>query len=205
MKRQTIVGALAAVTLAACQGGDQADVAQEPESTTLPAQTTLVVSLGSQVSSETNRPGDTFHTTLTQPILVENQVVLAAGTAVMGRLSRIEHLDGGGTIMELRLTEVHMPGGDNAGINTGGLQLVAEGGSVEDDLEKVAIGGVAGGILGAAVGGAKGAAVGAAVGAGAGTVVAVATRGDDAIVIPAGQKLQFVLAEPADIPLYPVS
>jgi len=205
MKRQTIVGALAAVTLAACQGGDQAEVAQEPERTTLPAQTAFVVSLGTQVSSETNRPGDTFRTTLTQPILVDNQVVLAAGTAIMGELSRVEHPDSGGTIMVLHLTEVQMPGGDNTDINTGSLQLMAEGGSFEDDLEKVAIGGVAGGILGAVVGGAKGAAVGATVGAGAGTVVAVATRGDDTIVIPPGQKMQFVLAEPVDIPRYPVS
>jgi len=199
MKRQTIFGAVAALSLAACQGGDDMSLSQKQQETTLPAQTPLVVSLNTDVDSRTQRAGDTFRTTLSEPILVEDAVALPAGTTLLGELKRVEHKDGD-VRMELRLTEVELPGGNSEDLHTGDLQLVAQGTSTEDDLEKVALGGVAGGILGAVVGGGKGAAIGAAAGAGAGTVVAVTTRKDGEILIPAGQKLRFVLTDDVTLP-----
>lgn len=208
MKRQTIVGTLAAVTLAACQNGADSGLSEQQMQTRtalVPARTAVVVSLNSEVSSKTGRSGDDFLTTLAEPIFVDDQIVLAAGTPVRGELTRVHRPDDGSVVMELRLTDVQLPGGVNEDIHTGDLQLVAKGTSTEDDLEKVAIGGVAGGILGAVVGGGKGAAIGAAAGAGAGTVVAVVTHDDGEIVIPAGQKMQFVLAESASIPVPTIS
>jgi hypothetical protein len=205
MKRQTILGAVVAMTLAACQGGEQATVSENQEQmeqreATVPAQTALLVSLDEEVNSRTHRAGDVFRTTLSEPVLVGNQVVLSAGTAVMGELGTVQHPEDGGVIMELHLTRLDLPGGDDEDIRTRDLRLLGETGSVEDDLEKVALGGVAGGILGAVVGGSKGAAIGAAAGASAGTVVAVVTRKDGEIVVPAGQRMRFVLAENATIP-----
>jgi hypothetical protein len=165
---------------------------------TIPAGTPLVVSLATELSTASNNSGDTFNGTLSQPVVIDGQTVLPAGTTVSGTVSRVYAPKAGKAHMWLDLTQAALPSGATYTLHTNTMELVAKP-STEDDLEKVAAGGVAGGILGGIIGGGKGALIGAAVGAGAGTAVAVATR-DKNVRLPAGQKLQFELTESMRVP-----
>jgi hypothetical protein len=72
--------------------------------------------------------------------------------------------------------------------------------TTKKDVARTGIAAGAGAVIGAIAGGGKGAAIGAGVGAAGGTGVAMATRGDPA-VIPTETLIQFELTAPATVVL----
>jgi hypothetical protein len=159
----------------------------------VPAGTPVMVSLGTELSTETTSEGTTFSGTLFEPIRTNSAAIIPAGSRIRGRVSHIQR-PGDGEDAEMTLVLTRIEAGDTHSVETVPLRMEATG-ATEEGLEKVAAGTVAGGVIGAVIGGKKGAGIGAGVGAGAGTIIAIVTK-DDHLRLGEGQKMQFTLSEP---------
>jgi hypothetical protein len=206
LKALCIVGlcGVLALPIVSCQRSsvsDKDEASAEAQTITAPQGTVLTVSLQTPLSTESNTGGETFRTTLVEPVMAEGRTVLPGGSTVWGTLTTVQAPGEGeemGRIV-MTLTSAEPPSGESLQLGTNNLEVVANP-STGDDLEKVAAGGVAGGVIGGILGGGKGAVAGAVAGAGAGTVVAILTQ-DKHVHLEPGQKLQFALVQPAEFPL----
>ena len=149
-----------------------------PQKITIPAGTQLSIRLNDPVSSETNRIGDTFHASLSSPIVIDGETVIPSGAEVLGRVANVQSAGrfAGQSLLTLELTSLSV-NGKTYNVQTN--QWSREGKGVgKNTATKVGIGTAAGAILGGIIGGGKGAAIGAASGAGAGTGVSAAKKGE---------------------------
>jgi BON domain-containing protein len=149
-----------------------------PVKITIPAGTQLTVRLNDPLDSERNQVGDTFHGSLSAPIVIDGETVVPAGADVIGRVANVQSAGrfAGSSLLTLELTAFSMNGRTyNIQTNQWSRQGKGEGKST---ATKVGVGTVAGAVLGGIIGGGKGAAIGAASGAGAGTGVAAAKKGE---------------------------
>ena len=174
----------------------------------VPAGTALMVKLETTLATFSNKPGDPFRGSLTQPVVVGGQTLLPAGTVVEGRVTKVtepRRISGKPTIgilpetvilptgehlyLDATLTDTNIPGTD---VNSEG-QFKGSGHSRGDQIEVG--GGAAGGMLiGGLVGGPVGVVVGGAIGAG-GTTTHWLVKHHSAIM-PAGTELTLELNRP---------
>jgi hypothetical protein len=169
-----------------------------PKMVTIPAGTTLLVSLDTPLRTDVNKSGDSFRAHLSEAVRVDQMTVLPSGTEVRGRLTLVEepHRTSGRAQMTLAFDQVVDPAGQAHPISTVPVVLIADGDKITD-AEKVAAGAVVGGVIGVLTSDkqrAKGAAVGAAAGAAAGGAVALATKGKQ-LDLPAGKQFTLNLGE----------
>jgi hypothetical protein len=159
-----------------------ADVAHESarvREITIPAGTTLNLTLTSSVSSKTSAVEDPVNATLQRGIVINGTTVVPAGAAVSGyvtestRSGRVK----GRARVGVRFTTLRNEG-TRYDIRTASIAREAPG-TKKDDAVKIGVGAGAGAVVGAIAGGKKGAAIGTAVGAGGGTGVVLATRGEE--------------------------
>ncbi|MGI9102429.1 MAG: BON domain-containing protein [Terriglobales bacterium] len=169
-----------------------------PRVVTVPQGTTLAVRLIDGVDTEKNKPGDTFRASLSEPVMVGDEVVIPADADVEGQVVDLKsagHFTGQSTLA-LTLTRLTVNG------KTYTLQTnqYSKQGSSRGTRTAETVGGGAGvgALIGAIAGGGKGAAIGAAVGAGAGTGVQAATKGQQ-IKLPSEAVLNFQLQGPLDV------
>ncbi len=149
-----------------------------PQKVTIPAGTQLSVRLNDALSSETNKIGDTFHGSLSSPIVIDGETVIPSGADVVGRVANVQSAGrfAGQSVLTLELTSISVNRRTyNVQTNQWSRQGKGEG---KNTATKVGIGTAAGAILGGIIGGGKGAAIGAASGAGAGTGVSAAKKGE---------------------------
>lgn len=172
-----------------------------PRSVTLvvPAGTSIIASLVTPLSTDTNKTGDSFTATTQEAIVVDGRTVIANGATIRGVLRDVQASGRvkGRAGMTLAFQELVDPQGGSHAISAEPLILQADS-EKKGDVEKIAAGGIAGAIIGGITGGKKGAAIGTAVGAGAGTIVVLATKGDDIELAP-GQKLNVQTTTPTSI------
>jgi hypothetical protein len=164
----------------AIPGSASAALAQ-PRSATLAAGTTLKVRTTTTLSTDSHKAGDTFMTTLMEPLAQGAWVIAPEGATVEGR---IVEADKGGRVegvarLTIALDRLHTADGQTVDISTHSMTFQAKTTKTKD-ATKVAIGTGIGAAVGAIAGGGKGAAIGAGAGAGAGTAVVLSTRGDAA-------------------------
>ncbi len=175
--------------------------AQKPRFVTLviPDGTSVVASLDTRLSTETNHTGDPFDATTTEPILVGGKTVLPTGTRIHGVLRDVQASGRikGRARMTLAYQGVVDAEGKSHAISATPLTLQAAS-ATKGDVEKIAAGGVLGAIIGGITGGGKGAAIGAGAGAGAGTVLMLATKGDE-VELEAGQRLNVEMTSSTSI------
>lgn len=209
-----IVPLFAAVSLFGCQSSSEQANATEaaktksadtstpksnwPKMVTIPAGTTLLVSLNSTLRTDREKTGDNFTARLYDAVRVDQMTVLPSGTEVRGRLVQVEepHRTAGKAMMTLAFDQIVDPAGKLHAISTAPIVLVGEGDKISDE-EKVVAGAVIGGVIGALSSNkqrAKGAAVGAAAGAATGGAIALATKGKQ-IELPANQHFALDLDE----------
>jgi len=159
--------------------------------------TVFRVRMNNSISSKTARVGDTFTTTVTEPVYSNTgQVVIPTGSTVTGRVDSVIPAKKGGDPGQIgvRFTSVRLPSGSSRSINGSLTDLDSK--SAKSDNESVAsgdkmknrkiifIGGGAGGgaVLGAAIGGGKGALIGGILGAAGGLLGERLTKGEEAQV-----------------------
>ncbi len=164
---------------------------------TVRAGTRVRVRMNDTISSKTAVVGDTFTTTVTEPVYSTNGVVvIPSGSEVIGRVDSVKKAVKGGKVGEIDVSfrKVRLPNGRERTINGSLTELVSDDaksdaeGTAKGDRTKhrkvifIGGGGAGGAILGAAVGGGKGALIGGLIGAGAGFLGERFTKGEEAEV-----------------------
>jgi hypothetical protein len=159
--------------------------------------TTFRVRMNNSISSKTARVGDTFTTTVTEPVYSSTGVVvIPTGSTVTGRVDSVLAAKKGGDPGQIgvRFTSVRLPTGTSRAINGSLTDLDSK--SAKSDNESVASGdkmknrkiifigggGAGGAVLGAAIGGGKGALIGGILGAAGGFLGEKFTKGEEAQV-----------------------
>lgn len=155
-----------------------------PQPVSIPSGTQISVRLGDELSSETSQVGDTFHGSISSPIMVDGRTVVPTTADVEGRVVDVKSAGRfkGQSDLTIELTRLRMNGKSYAlATDRWSKQGNARGKST---AAKVGGGAAVGAILGGIFGGGKGAAIGAAAGAGAGTGVSAATKGQQVDLKP---------------------
>jgi hypothetical protein len=169
-----------------------------PRVVTVPEGTVVAIRLIDPIDTERNKVGDTFRATLSQPVMIGDEVVIPSDADVEGQIvdsKTAGHFQGQSAIA-LTLTQLRMRGKSYA-LRTN--QYEKQGASRGKRTAATVGGGAAlGAIIGGIAGGGKGAAIGAGVGAGAGTGVQAATKGQQ-IKLPAETVLNFRLEGPLSV------
>jgi hypothetical protein len=168
------------------------------ETVTIPAGTTLTVSLGQSVGSKISQPGQSFSAILTDPVEVNGKTVIPAGANASGTVVDAKPLGRfkGGASLQVQLTSITINGVQHA-IQTSAVSQTEKGKGKRTAV--LAGGGAAvGALIGGLTGGGKGALIGAAAGGGAGTAGAAFT-GNKEIVLPAESALSFTLSQPLEV------
>ncbi len=155
---------------------------------TVPAGTVLDVEFTQTVASNTSAPGDAFRVRVVHDVTEDGEVVIPAGSEILGQVAEAvpTRKVGGQAKLALRFTDLVLPSGATVPIDAS----FAQQGRSETGRDAARIGGgaAAGAILGRVLSKgnrSKGAVIGAIIGAAAGTAVASKTPGEE-VVIPDG-------------------
>jgi phage-related tail protein len=162
---------------------------------TIPSGTTLRLELTSDVGSDTSSVEQRVTASLRDPVTIDGQIALPAGSEVMGVVTDVEKSGRvkGRAHVAYRFNTVHASG-ENYDIQTASISHQAEA-TKGKDATKIAIGAGAGAAVGALLGGKSGAAKGAAVGGAGGTGVVLATKGNE-IHVGSGADISTKLTAP---------
>jgi hypothetical protein len=165
-----------------------------PVTITVAAGRVLTVRLADEVGSKVSQPGQSFGGSLSQPVDVNGEIAIPAGTRVEGVVVDAKPLGrfAGGALLQLRLNSVTI-NGEQLPVQTATFTQTLKG---KGKRTGVMVGGGAGlgALIGGLAGGGKGAAIGAAAGAGAGTA-GTAYTGNKEIVLPAESAVSFKLTQ----------
>ncbi len=130
----TCKGSLIAAACLALTAPGGAALAQQPTHTAaharcchVPAGTVVAVELAEPVSTKTHKTGDTFAIRLAQPVVVQGQVVLRAGTAGIGTVIQASKPGLGGKGAKLVLAARSLTGPGGVDLPLKGLQLAGSG------------------------------------------------------------------------------
>jgi hypothetical protein len=169
------------------------------ETMVIPSGTSVVASLGTRLTTDTNHTGDVFLATTIDPIVVDGKTVVPAGARIHGVLRDVvaSGRTNGRAQMTLAFEQIEDSGGKAYDISAQPLTLQAAS-ETSNDVAKIAAGGALGAIIGGIAGGGKGAVIGAGAGAGAGTVLMLATKGDE-VELDQGQRLNVHMTSPTSI------
>lgn len=176
----------------------------------VPVGTHLPLVLHNGISTRNAKPGDPVYFETVYPILVNDRIVIPAGTYVSGEVTeskRPGRVKGRGEIM-LRLTSMILPNGYSVSLlgtpndaNGGGADTVDKEGKIKGNTNKsgdaktIGETTAGGATIGAITDGAKGAGIGAGVGAAVGLGAVLLTRGPE-VNLPRGSSLDVVLDRP---------
>ncbi len=173
--------------------------ADKPDLLTVPEGTPLVVRLDQSVSTRYSRPGGSFDAHVISPVVVQDKVVIPAGTPVEGRVVYAKDSGRLRGRAHLALTLVAMDLDQQSyelRTNTIGR---SSGNHKVRNIAWIGGGGGTGALIGALAAGGKGALIGGPVGAGAGLGIAALT-GKKHTAVPAETALTFHLRESLSLP-----
>lgn len=187
-RSQIVALTFSSQTPAAAGAATAAPIAAAPQaaSATLPAGTALLVRMMDSISSM-NPPGANFTTKLEYDLVVNNTVVVRAGTPIYGKVQSSTQARRaiGKSTLDIRLTQI-AAGGAPVPIVTSGYTQAGE-----ESIRKAARGAAAGAAIGAIAGDAgKGAAIGATAGA---------LKKGETVTITPGALLEFTIVQPVTL------
>jgi hypothetical protein len=162
---------------------------------TIPAGTMIPLSLKQAISTKTAKDGDPVYAETAFPYVVNERVVVPAGTYIQGRIEHVQrggHVKGRAEVL-VHFTSMIYPNGYTVMLggsveNTPGAQKTSmkdSEGTIREDSDagkkaKEAVGGATtGAVIGAITDGGKGAGIGAGIGGVAGLAVGMLSRGSD--------------------------
>jgi hypothetical protein len=165
------------------------------------AGTKILVQMDNEINSKVASVNDTFTTTLAEPLIIREVVVLPVGAVIEGRVTKVNRASAGGKDGSLTVSFETLRLADSAKREIEGV--------LDKELEAVSsqklklltiIGGTAiGGIVGALSKTENGALIGVGIGAGAGTAVALLQKGKD-VSIKADEKFEIRLTKNVILP-----
>jgi hypothetical protein len=167
---------------------------------TIPAGTTLPLTLRTSVGSDTSNVEDQVRATLRTPIRVQGTQALPAETAFIGHVTDAERSGRvkGRARIAFRFTRADLPGeGEALNVRTATVSRLAPA-TKKRDAATIGGGAVGGAIIGGIVGGGSGAAKGATIGGAGGAGVVLATRGKE-VRLPAGTAVNVKLSAPLTV------
>jgi hypothetical protein len=204
---------LAVLTLSALSFGQASDTTKP--STMLPAGTKVALALKQAISTKTAKEGDAVYAQTNFPVVIDEHILIPAGTYVQGKISHIQRggrvkgraellihftsliYPSGYTVMLPGAVE-NVPGAEHATTkgSEGKIQQDSDTGKKLETVAKTAGTGAAVGGLG--TGTWKGAGIGGGIGAGVGAAIGLLSRGGDVRLEP-GTSVEMVIQR--DIPL----
>ena len=196
-----------------CRGHSDAD-ASAANQLTIPSGTKVPLALKQAISTKNAREGDAVYAVTTFPVVINDRILIPAGTYVQGRVSNVKR---GGRIKGRAEVLMHFstliyPSGytvilPGAVENVPGAEKTSmkdEEGTIRQDSQTgekaktVATAAGTGAVIGGLSNGVKGGLIGAGVGGGIGTAIGLLTRGND-VRMDAGTTLEMVIQR--EVPL----
>jgi hypothetical protein len=174
----------------------------QPREVEVPAGTTITVRMIDGVDSSVNNPGEIFHASLENPVVVGDDIVVPKGADVYVRLVAASSAGKFAGKSELHLELIKLESRGRSYPLVSSTYSLSGSSRGKNTAEKVGGGAVLGAIIGALAGGGKGAAVGATVGGAGGGVYQAATHGKQ-VRIPSETKLDFQLEQPVTVTVMP--
>jgi hypothetical protein len=192
--------------------------ASDPNVVTIPAGTKIPLSLKQAISTKNAREGDAVYAETAFPFVVNNRVIVPAGSYIQGRIAHVERAGrvkgraeilmhftsmiypSGYTVMLPGSVE-NTPGADNKSVkdSEGTIQQDKDTGKKIEEGAKGGVYGASGGALaGGLSGGLNGARVGAAAGAAAGIGWALLKRGND-VKLDVGTSIEMEIQRPITV------
>jgi type IV secretion system protein VirB10 len=193
--------------------------ASDPNVVTIPAGTKIPLSLKQAISTKNAREGDAVYAETAFPFVLDNRVIIPAGSYIQGSISHVERAGHGHGRAEILMHFTSMiypsgytvmlpgsventPGAENKSVkdSEGTIQQDRDTGKkVEDAAKGGAVGTVAGATAGGlATGGLNGARVGAGAGAAAGIGWALLKRGND-VRLDVGTSIEMEIQRPITV------
>ena len=184
---------------------------------TVNAGNTMRVRLNGDLGSEKGYVGQTFTSTLVDPLYSNNGVVVAPpGSTVTGHVTQVQRArkNGEPASMDVAFTSLKLPNGRVHRINGSLTDLSADSGTKSDNegtmtakktskrkLKFIGGGAAGGAVIGAIAGGGKGLAIGAGVGAIAGAVTGRVKKGSE-VKVKSGTEFGVILNVPVSLQKY---
>jgi hypothetical protein len=175
---------------------------------TIPSGTKVPLVLKHAISTRGTHEGDAVYAETTFPLVVNNRVLIPAGTYVQGRITHIQrggHVSGRAEVLMHFTTLIYpsgytvmlpaaldsAPGVDKTGVSDDEGTVKADSQTAEK-VGTIAAPAATGAVIGAAAGGVKGLGIGGAAGAAVGTAIAMLTRGND-VKMDVGTSVEMVI------------
>ena len=211
-----VICAAGSALLATGQTKKKAPAKKAPVYYTVAANAVMHVRMNGELDSEKARVGDTFTTTLIDPVYSKNGVLLIPqASTVTGRVTNVQRAQKNGqpASMGVQFVSVRLPNGVHRAINGSLTDLSSSTGNSDNEGQVTAhktskrnlkfIGGGAGGglVIGAIAGGGKGAAIGAGVGAVTGLIASKVKKGHEAKV-KSGTEFGVIINHAFSLPKY---
>jgi hypothetical protein len=160
----------------------------------------ITMSSNQRICTNTNKPGDRFTATVTEPVVGANGAVIPKGARAVIQVSSLHRSENATDPVKMGfLVQSVTFGGTTYPVNSDVTDVQVEkvrSTSTSSDAKKVVGGAIAGAIIGQVLGkDTKSTVIGAATGAAAGTAVAMGTANYEGC-IPDGGKIQVKLAQP---------
>jgi len=180
-------------------------------SLTIPAGTKVPLALKQAISTKNAREGDAVYAETTFPVVLENRIVIPAGTYVQGKISHIQRpgrvkgraevlmhfttliYPSGYTVMLPGSVE-NIPGAEKTSMK-GSEGTVRQDSQTGQKVGTVGSTAATGAVVGGLSAGGKGALIGAGAGGAVGTAIALLTRGND-VRLENGTSVEMVIQRP---------
>jgi hypothetical protein len=171
---------------------------------TIPAGTTLAVTLVDPLSSADANVGDRVQATIDQPVVVDDVVLARAGSEISGSVTNVirasrEKTEETLARLDVVFSTLNTIGGPEhvRGVLSGGEKMA--GSTSGRDAAVIVGSGVAGAVLGKVLGkSGKATAAGGVIGTAAGIGIAAMKKGNE-VTLPAGTKLAILLETPVEV------
>lgn len=190
-----------------------------PNEFTIPAGTKIPLSLKQAISTKNAREGDAVYAETAFPFVVNDRVIVPAGSYIQGKIARVERAGHGkgraeilmhftsiiypsGYTVMLPGSVQNTPGAENKSVkdSEGTIQQDSDTGKKVEDAAKNGVYGTMGGATagGLATGGLNGARIGAGAGAAAGIAWALLKRGSD-VRLDVGTSIEMEIQRPITV------